>query len=105
MKQYKITTDNIPQDSPEDAYLSPNDPIHELKIIQYLAGLGAQARLTEYKQQQINNGSNISVTANEKAELMKKHNIKPGTPEWFQLWFSLPYLTGEKPVGNKNANK
>jgi hypothetical protein len=29
---------------------------------------------------------------------MKKHNIKPGTPEWFQLWFSLPYLTGERPV-------
>jgi hypothetical protein len=43
-------------------------------------------------------GSNISKTANEKAQLMKTHNIKPGTPEWFQLWFSLPYLTGEKPV-------
>jgi hypothetical protein len=33
---------------------------------------------------------------------MKKHNIQPGTPEWFQLWFSLPYMTGEKPVGSKN---
>ena len=43
-------------------------------------------------------GSNISLTGNEKGELMKKHNIKPGTPEWFQLWFSLPYMTGEKPV-------
>jgi hypothetical protein len=43
-------------------------------------------------------GSNISVTGNEKGELMKQHNIKPGTPEWFQLWFSRPYLTGEKPV-------
>lgn len=43
-------------------------------------------------------GSNISVTGTEKAELMKKHNIRPGTPEWFKLWFSLPYLTGEKPV-------
>ncbi len=32
---------------------------------------------------------------------MKKHNIKPGTPEWFQLWFSLPYLTGEQPIGGK----
>ena len=29
---------------------------------------------------------------------MKKHNIKPGTDEWFKLWFSLPYLTGERPV-------
>lgn len=44
-------------------------------------------------------GSNISVTAAEKARLIKQHNIEPGTPAWFQLWFSLPYLTGEKPVG------
>jgi hypothetical protein len=42
--------------------------------------------------------SNISITGNEKAQLMKKHNIQPGTPEWFQLWFSLPKLTGEKPI-------
>ena len=44
-------------------------------------------------------GSNISITGTEKARLQKKHNIEPGTPEWFQLWFSLPYLTGEKPTG------
>lgn len=43
-------------------------------------------------------GSNISITASEKARLMREHNIKPGTPEWFQLWFSKPYLTGEKPI-------
>lgn len=44
-------------------------------------------------------GSNVSLTGMEKAKLMKEHNIKPGTPEWFQLWFSRPHLTGEKPVG------
>ena len=43
-------------------------------------------------------GSNISLTALEKRSLEKKHNIQPGTPEWFQLWFSKPYLTGEKPI-------
>jgi hypothetical protein len=43
-------------------------------------------------------GSNISLTGNEKAQLQKKHDIQPGTPEWFQLWFSLPYLTGEKSI-------
>lgn len=43
-------------------------------------------------------GSNISITATEKARLMREHNIRPGTPEWFQLWFSKPYLTGEKPL-------
>lgn len=100
MKQYKITTDNLNQDSPDDCYLDPNDPIQELKIIQYLGGLGAPARLQEYKakQQNYGDGSNISITGNEKGELMKKNNIKPGTPEWFKLWFSLPYMTGEKPV-------
>lgn len=50
-------------------------------------------------QNQINIGSNVSLTGTEKARLMKENNIKPGTPEWFQLWFSRPYLTGEKPVG------
>ena len=103
MKQYRITSDHLNQDTSEDAYLAPNDPIHELKAIQYLAGLGSQARLQEYRTHtaEINKGSNISVTGNEKGELMKKHNIKPGTPEWFKLWFSLPYMTGEKPVGKK----
>ena len=103
MKQYRITSDNLNQDTSEDAYLAPDDPIHELKAIQYLAGLGSQARLQEYRAHtaEINKGSNISVTGNEKGELMKKHNIKPGTPEWFKLWFSLPYMTGEKPVGKK----
>jgi hypothetical protein len=95
MKQYRITSQNLNQDSNEDCYLDPSDPIHELKAIQYLAGLGSAARLQEYKGMQ---GSNISATGNTKGELMKQHNIKPGTPEWFKLWFSKPYLTGEKPV-------
>lgn len=100
MKQYKITSDNISKDSPDDCYLDPNDPIQEIKVLQYLGGINGQARLHEYRLQnkQVDQGSNISVTGNEKGQLMKKHNIKPGTPEWFKLWFSLPYLTGEKPV-------
>ena len=43
-------------------------------------------------------GMNMSVTGTEKGEMMKKNNIQPGTPEWFKLWFSLPYMTGEKPL-------
>ena len=102
MKQYRITSENLNQDSADDAYLSPDDPIHELKIVQYLAGLGSQQRLAEYKakvnemNQQAAEGSNITTTAAENARIMREKNIKPGTPEWFQLWFSLPYLTGEK---------
>ena len=58
-----------------------------------LAGVGE-------KSNPINN-ENISITGDEKAKLMKKHNIKPGTDDWFKLWFSKPYLTGEKPVKDK----
>ena len=96
MKQYRISTEQLNQDSNEDCYLAPEDPIHELKALAGLGGLGGEARLHEYR---ANQGSNISVTGDSKGELMKKHNIKPGTPEWFKLWFSLPYMTGEKPVG------
>ena len=43
-------------------------------------------------------GSNISITGSEKRRIERERDIQPGTPEWFQLWFSLPYLTGEPPV-------
>lgn len=49
MKQYRITSENINIDNPDDAYLAPDDPIQELKITSYLGGLGAEARLAEYK--------------------------------------------------------
>ena len=38
------------------------------------------------------------MSGTDKAELMRKNSIKPGTEEWFQLWFSKPQLTGEKPT-------
>lgn len=94
MKQYRITTQNLNQDSTDDCYLDPSDPVHELKAIQHLAGLGSAARLHEYKVEQ---GSNISVTGNEKKELERKLNIKPGDLEWFKLWFSRPYWQGTPP--------
>ena len=68
------------------------DSIEELKL---LAGIGNRAVMQEYRGFA---GSNISVTGNEKGELMKKHDIRPGTEEWFKLWFSKPYLTGEQPI-------
>jgi hypothetical protein len=102
MKQYRITSADLSKDEADDAYLAPDDPINELKIVQYLAGLGSQQRLAEYKQkvadmnQQDSQGSNITHTAAENARIMREQNIKPGTPEWFKLWWSLPYMTSEK---------
>ena len=67
-----------------------------LEDLQRLAGVRASGYGNSLRKTA--EGSNISITAAEKARLQKKHNIQPGTPEWFQLWFSLPYLTGEKPI-------
>ena len=98
MKQFRITSENIaPIDQDGDTYLDPNDPAQEIRRLQFLGGLGGQARLHEYNDN-LKQGSNITVTAAENAKIMREKNIKPGTPEWFQLWFSRPYLTSEKKV-------
>jgi len=74
------------------------DTIQDLKR---LAGIG-QADRINVSGVMSPVGSNISLTGMEKRELERKHNIKPGTPEWFRLWFSRPYLTGETPVDIKS---
>ena len=72
----------------------------DLDQIRQLAGITQNVgRLQEYKGYGSvqTDGSNMSITANEKIQYQNNNNIQPGTPEWFQLWFSKPYLTGEKP--------
>ena len=65
----------------------------DLKDLKTLAGI-----TNHYNGQTEYNVENISYTGTEKAELQRKHKIEPGTGAWFQLWFSKPYLTGEKPI-------
>ena len=68
----------------------------ELEELKTLAGIVNRYRgQTEYQPEA---EENISYTGTEKAELQRKHKIEPGTDEWFRLWFSKPYLTGETPV-------
>ena len=72
----------------------------DLDQLRQLAGITQNVgRLQEYKGYGSvqTDGSNMSITANEKIQYQNTNNIQPGTPEWFQLWFSKPYLTGEKP--------
>jgi hypothetical protein len=69
--------------------------VDEIQQLKMLAGISNRPLMQEYKGYE---GSNISVTGNEKGQLMKKHDIRPGTDDWFKLWFSKPYLTGEKPI-------
>lgn len=92
MKQYKITAADINQDSPDDAYLAPDDPIHEMKALAGLGGLGGAARLHEYRAGQSSYGKSFGQASMEKVKIMREQNIRPGDPEWFSLWFSLPYF-------------
>ena len=43
-------------------------------------------------------GENLSYIGTAKSQYQKKHNIQPGTDEWFKLWFAKPKLTGENPM-------
>lgn len=109
MKQYRITAQDHSRDHIPDAVMAPD----ELADIRHLAGLGRGLLedLTPISMTPTSAdakdmpsmspvGSNISITGMEKQRLQKQLHIVPGTPEWFQLWFSRPYLTGEKPVGD-----
>jgi len=74
--------------------------MQDLENLKVLAGItNNTAKLQEYRLDCscLGQGSNPSVTANEKIQYQKTHNIKPGTPEWFRLWFALPLMTNEKP--------
>jgi hypothetical protein len=59
--------------------------LDELDQIRKLAGINEFKGYTAYE------GSNISITGTEKAEIMRDQEIKPGTDDWFRLWFSRPY--------------
>lgn len=63
------------------------------------------AGINEFKGLKPYDGSNISVTGTEKRKIEKEKNIQPGTDDWFQLWFSRPYLTGERVPGFRGRKK
>jgi len=42
-------------------------------------------------------GENTSEYATNLGQIQRERNIRPGTDEWFRLWFSKPILTGETP--------
>lgn len=69
-------------DSSDDCYLAPNDPIHELKAVHLMGGLGSQERLAAYKAT-----LRQPVVGSNKGQIQREQGIKPGTPAWFELWF------------------
>jgi hypothetical protein len=62
--------------------------VDEIQQLKRLAGINEFKGYTAYE------GSNISVTGTEKKRIERERNIQPGTKEWFQLWFTIPGLTG-----------
>jgi hypothetical protein len=60
----------------------------ELEYIKQLAGINEFKGYTPY------DGSNISITGMEKRRIEKEKGLRPGDPDWFKLWFSLPHMTG-----------
>jgi hypothetical protein len=50
-------------------------------------------------------GSLPRTDAINKRAVEKEKGIKPGSDEWFKLWFAKPELTGEKPIGDAPAER
>lgn len=61
----------------------------DLEYIKKLAGINEFKGYTEYK---IDENPSRTATAIKQKE--REMGLKPGDPEWFKLWFSLPYMTG-----------
>ena len=66
-----------------------------IERLKELAGVNEFKGYTEYTLE------NMSITANELKKKEKANNIKPGDKEWFELWFSKPYMTGATFRGRK----
>jgi hypothetical protein len=52
------------------------------------------AGVNEYKGLQPVNLENISHTAAAIKQKERDLGLKPGDPDWFKLWFTLPHMTG-----------
>ena len=82
MKQYRITSADLSPKSDDDCYLSPDDPIHDLMPASMMGGLGSMEALARY-----NATMQHPIAGSNKGQLQREQNIKPGTDEWFKLWF------------------
>lgn len=63
---------------------SKSDSVDDLKR---LAGLNEETSM----------GEELSHQATNLGQIQREKNIRPGTDEWFKLWFAKPKLTDEKP--------
>lgn len=64
---------------------TPEQNINSIDELRKLAGIGPSM------------GEHMSVQSTNLGQIQREKNIRPGTDEWFRLWFSKPKLTGEQP--------
>jgi hypothetical protein len=82
MRQYRITSADILPTSDNDCMLDPSDPMHDLIATSCIGGIGSGAALARY-----NSTTLPIINASNKGKIQREQNIKPGTTEWFDLWF------------------
>ena len=102
MKQYKITSETFRLEGEDPSIPGCGVDPQELARMKKLAGIDQLGLMERVAQDKMSSGEESPVSGligTEKSVYQRKHNIRPGSDEWFQLWFSKPYLTGEKPVG------
>ena len=106
MKQYRITSEHFVhqgETGDADAVMDSAD-LNELKRLAGITGL-LEAEAGVYTGQntvpqaaetgiQSPVGSNISYTANDRRQLEREYNAKPGTDLWFIINFTKPFLNG-----------
>lgn len=88
MREYRFRSEDLVSKEPIPDTVLSDDDLHDL---QQLAGI--ETKNITMPEADIN----ISYTGMEKKKFEKENNIRPGTPDWFRLWFTLPYLTNTKP--------
>ena len=64
----------------------PEQNIDSLADLRKLAGVN-----------EVSYGEQTSVQGTNLGQIQRERNIRPGTDEWFKLWFAKPHLTGEQP--------
>ena len=64
----------------------PEQNVDSLDDLRKLAGVN-----------EVSYGEQTSIQGTNLGQIQRERNIRPGTDEWFKLWFAKPHLTGEKP--------
>lgn len=64
---------------------TPEQNLDSIEDLKRLAGVGQSMG-----QAMSHQGTNLG-------QIQRERNIRPGSDEWFKLWFAKPHLTGEQP--------